>query len=291
MNTSFRTALLGLLLTVPALAFGATPINETRPLASTGTLSVSNTAGSIVVRGWDRNEVAITGELDGDSAKLEISGDSKALSVAVRAPGRSRGSVDEARLELRVPARAQLRLDAVSADISVAGTSGPISTKSVSGDVQLDVGSGEIEASTVSGDLIVKAPAFKTALNSVSGDLRASGLRGTLKAETVSGEMEVRGGSFREVSLQSVSGDVDLDLSLEDTATLSAETLSGDIVLRLPKAPNAQLSMKTFSGSLRNGFNAERAERGTRKVSATLGGGRGTIDLHTFSGDIRVDRR
>src|SRR3546814_18502876 len=68
------------------------------------------------------------------------------------------GHVDETELQLRVPARAQLSLDAVSAAISVTDTSGSIDAKSVSGDVQLVVGSGEIKASPVSGDLSVKAP-------------------------------------------------------------------------------------------------------------------------------------
>src|SRR3546814_6639973 len=83
-------------------------------------------------------------------------------------PNRMHGHVDETELQLRVPARAQLSLDAVSADISVTDTSGSIVAKSVSGDVQTVVGSGEIKASTVSGDLSVKAPAYKTRLNSVS---------------------------------------------------------------------------------------------------------------------------
>ncbi|WP_020650891.1 DUF4097 family beta strand repeat-containing protein [Solimonas variicoloris] len=282
----------GLLLAAgPALARDGSPINETRALAADGQISVNNMAGTITVRGWDRNEVAISGTLGEDAEKLEIGGDAKNLSINVRYPGGTRGHVDQTYLELRVPARAGLRLDAVSADISVGSTSGPIAARSVSGDVQLNVGSGEVNASTVSGDLTVKAPSFKTTLNSVSGDLTASGVRGTLKAETVSGQLSIEGGAFRDVSLQSVSGDMSLDLSLEDAAKLSAETLSGDIDLRLPKTPSAQLTMKTFSGDLHNAFTGGDAGSDVRKVSTTLGGGRGSIDLHTFSGDIRIEPR
>ncbi|MGH8445141.1 MAG: DUF4097 family beta strand repeat-containing protein [Solimonas sp.] len=263
------------------------PINEIRTLAADGTISVNNMTGTISVKGWDRNEVSISGTLGDDVEKLDISGDAKTLSISVRHPSRLRGNVSETHLELRVPARAQLQLDAVSADISVAGTSGAITAKSVSGDVELNVGSGEINASTVSGDLRVRAPSFKTTLNSVSGDLFATGVRGSLKAETVSGELSIEGGSFRDISAQSVSGDMNLDISLEDTAKLTAETLSGDIELHLPKLPNAQLSMKTFSGELHNGFTGS-DDGEIRKVSTTLGAGRGTIDLHTFSGDIVI---
>jgi DUF4097 and DUF4098 domain-containing protein YvlB len=247
------------------------PINEIRTLAADGTINVNNMTGTISVKGWDRNEVSISGTLGDDVEKLDISGDAKTLSISVRHPSRLRGNVSETHLELRVPARAQLQLDAVSADISV----------------ELNVGSGEINASTVSGDLRVRAPSFKTTLNSVSGDLFATGVRGSLKAETVSGELSIEGGSFRDISAQSVSGDMNLDISLEDAAKLTAETLSGDIELHLPKMPNAQLSMKTFSGELHNGFTGG-DDGEIRKVSTTLGAGRGTIDLHTFSGDIVI---
>lgn len=267
-----------------------TPINETRPLAADGKLTINNLAGNIEVRGWDRNEVAISGTLGEDVEKLDISGDAKQLSIVVRYPSRMHGHVDDTELQLRVPARAQLALDAVSADIRVRDTSGRIDAKSVSGDVELIVGSGEINASTVSGDLKVQAPAYKTSLNSVSGDLTAVGLRGTLSADTVSGNLSLVGGTFKLLKLQSVSGDLDLKLGLDGEGSLNAETLSGDIALRLPRTPDAKLTMKTFSGDLHNGFASGDNENDdeVRNLTASLGTGAGHIDLHTFSGDIEV---
>src|SRR3546814_7586765 len=187
-------------------------------------------------------------------------------------PNRMHGHVDETELQLRVPARAQLSLDAVSADISVTDTSGSIDAKSVGGDVQLVVGSGEIKASTVSGDLSVKAPAYKTSLNSVSGDLTAIGVRGAITADTVSGDLSLDGGAFKTLKLKSVSGDLQLKLGLEDGGTLSAETLSGNIGLRLAKATDAKLTMKTFSGDLHNGLASMRdGDEETHNLSTTLG--------------------
>jgi DUF4097 and DUF4098 domain-containing protein YvlB len=265
-----------------------TAIHETRALAASGKLSVNNIAGTIVVRGWDRNEVAISGTLGEDVEKLDISGDAGHLSVVVRYPSRTHGNVDDTQLELRVPARAQLSIDAVSADVQVSDSSGDIDAKSVSGDVRLDVGSGRIKASTVSGDLSVRAPSYQTTLNSVSGDLTASGVRGSLSADTVSGDLSLDGGRFTTLKLQSVSGDLNLQLDLDDGGTLNAETLSGDIELRLPKMPDAKLTMKTFSGELRNGFAGTGGNDEVHTLTTTLGSGKGEIDLHSFSGDIDV---
>src|SRR3546814_15338489 len=95
-------------------------------------------------------------------------------------PNRMHGHVDETELQLRVPARAQLSPDAVSADISVTDTSGSIDAKSVSGDVQLVVGSGEVKASTVRGAWGVQAPAYQPRLTHERVTVR-SGKRGSVR--------------------------------------------------------------------------------------------------------------
>lgn len=278
-----------LLLMLPPMAARAAAeqaVQETRPLAADGHLHVENPAGSIRITAWDRNEVAVAGTLGANVEKLEIGGDARELSIVVRYPAKLRGGLADSELQLRVPRSARLSVDAVSAEVQIAGVSGALQVQSVSGDLNLDVASGSIDASTVSGDLQLRAPAASAKLNSVSGDVKASGLRGTLKADTVSGELQVDGGPFRQLSLQSVSGDLNLSVSLEDAGHLQAETLSGDIQLQLPASVNAQLDLKTFSGELHNGFAGNAAEG--RKQSAKLGAGRGSIDLHSFSGDIRV---
>lgn len=284
---TYRPAAL-LLLVASAASWAGTPINERRPLEADGRVEVKNLAGVIEVKAWDRKEVALSGSLGAQVEKLEISGDARRLSIEVRYPRRLRGNVEDTQLLLQVPAGAVLDLEAVSADIRVSGTRGAISAESVSGDVSLDVGSTSVEASTVSGNLKLRAPATRTTLSSVSGDLHASGGRGELRAETVSGDLEVSGGPFAQLALESVSGDLQLDVGLEDTAEVSAETLSGEIRLRLPATPDARVTMKTFSGELSlspgPGLGEDR-----RSHEHTYGRGRGRVQLNSFSGDIAVE--
>lgn len=285
------TAVLLLGSVTPVLAGEA--INERRPLNADATLSVKNLAGVIEVQAWARNEIQLSGWLGQDAEQLEISGDAKRLSIEARYPRKLRGSVEDTELRLQVPAGVTLQLEAVSADIRVSGVRGPIAASSVSGDVQMDVTSQHVTASTVSGNLKLRAPSAQTRLASISGDLEASGGVGTLSAETVSGELQISGGPYREVKIESVSGDLSLGLSLEEGATLSAETLSGDIEVRLPTLPNAKLTMKTFSGDLRNGFVAAPAAADAddkRHLEMPLGNGKGSIRLNSFSGDIQLDR-
>lgn len=278
-----------LALTAPAQA--SKPIDERRPLDADGRVSVNNLAGSIEVVAWDRNEVAITGELGEDVEELEISGSARSLTVHVRYPRKLRGSVEETLLRLQVPKSAALELEGVSADIRVSGTDGALSASSVSGDIDVRTKSDEITLNTVSGDVVVEAPASRAELQSVSGDVEARGLRGTVKVETVSGDLSIDGGPFRSVAAESVSGDLQLlALELETGAELRAESLSGQIAVRLSRQPDAEVSLKTFSGSLRSDFG--RAGNGdSRKLEQTLGSGKGRIELNSFSGDIYLGKR
>ncbi len=283
LKSLFALALLG---TATVAAAGGA-INERHPLNAGGQLSVKNLAGSIEVKAWDRNEVQLSGWLGEDVEKLEVSGDASRLSIEVRYPRKMRGGVEDTQLQLQVPVGVTLDLEAVSADVRVSGTRGPVKASSVSGDVSLDVGSARVEANSVSGNVKLRAPSTDTRLASVSGDLRADGTRGSLKAETVSGEVEISGGPFAQLGAESVSGDLVLGVNLDEGAALTAETLSGDIVLHLPKVPNARLVMKTFSGSLENRFGPA-VEDDRRSYDHALGAGKGSIKLNTFSGDIEV---
>lgn len=278
-------ALAGLAAGAPSLALAAgTPIDERRPLAADGRITIGNVAGLIEVQGWDRAEVVITGELGEGSKPLEISGNAASLQVQVRPED---DDVEETILRLKVPAGARVELDAVSADLVVQGVNGNVRAHSVSGDVNLGVGSAELEAQSVSGDLLVRAPSRQTRLHSVSGDIRVSGVRERLELETVSGDGHVSGSELTELRARSVSGDIAIEAAFKGAPKVDVESLSGNIRLQLPQEPDAALSLRTFSGTLESRWGG-RIDEDERRFEAKLGGGRGRIVLNSFSGDIEV---
>ncbi|MEQ1438706.1 DUF4097 family beta strand repeat-containing protein [Fontimonas sp. SYSU GA230001] len=276
-----------LLLAAPVWA--GTPIDEKRPLDADGRLSVSNLAGSIEVSGWDRNEVAIAGQLGSDVEKLDIDGDARSLVVRVRYPNKLKGGVEESTLRIQVPRGATLALDAVSADVRVSATRGALTVNSVSGDIDVRTEAETIALNSVSGDVVCEAPAREARLQTVSGDIRTRGLKGgSVTAETVSGDVQLAGGGLRSVAVKSVSGDVLLEAGLDAAGTLRAESLSGDIRVRLAQAPDAVVNLKTFSGELSGDYARPGSDR--RQAQATLGAGSGRIELNSFSGDLYLGK-
>ena len=268
-------------------------IDQIRSLKSNGKIYVNNVAGIIDIAVWDRNEVAIGGRLGSNQETLDINGDSNGLNVVVKLPKQSRSSHDTV-LELKVPSNARVELETVSADVVVNGVRGPVKVNTVSGDVQMALGSPDIAVQTVSGDLKLKAPAAKTTrINSVSGDLDLDGLSGTLSLETVSGNVDLaRGGRFTEMKLKSISGDMRLDLALDSAAQVSGQTLSGEITMIVPQSLSGAALLKSFSGDVECEGAQTVENHSTRKREYVWGDGRGArVELSSFSGDIRIERK
>jgi DUF4097 and DUF4098 domain-containing protein YvlB len=266
-------------------------INEHRPLNADGLVTVNNVSGSVAVSAWDRNEMQVTGELGADVDHLDISGDPSHLTVSVKLPKNSHitGDTD---LKLLVPAGARIDVETVSADVTVQGTRGAAKVNTVSGTVSLQLDAPEVAVQTVSGDLTLRAPSKSTRINSVSGDLHVAGPQDELAAETVSGNIDLEGGKFTTLRLKSISGDIRLDVSLADQGKVIGETLSGDITLNVPPATAGTAQLKSFSGDTECQGESKVMSQSDKKREYMWGDGNGArVELSSFSGDIRVERK
>lgn len=280
-------------------AGAATPVDQTRPLAADGQVSIDNVKGSIVVRTWDRPEVKITGSLGEGVTELRVEGDAQDLRIEVRYPEQrglfNWGSNDSgpSDLQVTVPTRAAVAVDSVSAEVDVSGVGGRrLSVDSVSGSVLVRSSrAGEASFDSVSGDLDLEVESADTRADTVSGDVTLRGrLSGEVSLETVSGDARLVAGPLAELSLSSVSGDADLRTALAPGGAIRADSVSGRLSLVLPKDASARLQVETFSGDITSPVGEVQTEEfgPGKRLSARLGGGNGEIRLESFSGDVRI---
>ncbi|RKN40460.1 DUF4097 family beta strand repeat-containing protein [Streptomyces hoynatensis] len=175
-----------------------------------------------------------------------------------------------------VPASVRLSVGVVRASAVLSRIAGPTDLRGVSGDATLVGLSGRVRADTVSGAVETQAVTGKLSFNSVSGRLTMLDHAG------------------ESVGVNTVSGDVVLDLA-EPAArpTLRLTTVSGDVALRLPAQADAKVSGATTSGPVSSAF-PELSVSGTwgaKSVGGTLGAGTGSILCHTVSGAFSLLRR
>ena len=290
-----RIASLSLLLAAALLAPAAlaqTAINETRPLDARGRVDISNLKGRIEVRGWERNEVQITGSLGKGVERLDVDGSGTQLSIEVRYPKRGWGSDNSGptQLVVMVPLRADLDIESVAADVHVTGVaSGELSISTVSGSVSAAAAPRKADVETVSGSANLTLNSDDVDVSTVSGGIVLRGrLGGEIDAETVSGRIEVivnEQQQVRDLSASTVSGRVDVRTGLAAGGEISMESVSGDLVLRLPKEVSAQVSGESFSGSLKaTGVTIEKGRGPGSSFSTRYGTGSGRVTVETFSG-------
>ncbi|NCT68201.1 MAG: DUF4097 domain-containing protein [Rhodanobacteraceae bacterium] len=290
--------LVPLLLLASATSFAGTPIEQTRAANPDARIDVTNVKGSVTVSGWDKPEVAISGTL-GDGAKgLLVEGDASHLTIKVQAPDKqgwfSWGAdtrMGATELDLKVPRAAAMKIEVVSADVTLDGVAGrTLDVASVSGKLRLDSGAKEVGIGSVSGNIELVGSAERARLETVSGDIRTRGLTGQVKFDTVSGDIDADNGAYREVAAGTVSGDISLRGTPAPGARVEVTTMSGDVRLYLPADIAARLRASTFSGRIRSDFGeVKRPEHGPgSSLDASLGNGDGQVRIETFSGDVEI---
>jgi DUF4097 and DUF4098 domain-containing protein YvlB len=297
-----------------------------RVAAGAGPVEISNTAGSVRVSAWDRDEVEVTGTLGRGAERLELGNEAGRTVVRVVLP--RWGSSDGSELEVRVPARKDVLVRTVSADAEVHGVSALVDVRTVSGEVRVDGSprevaassrsgsvtvnattarvkaesvSGEVsvrgevrervEAATVSGDLSVEARTPEAHVETVSGDVTVGALSGRAEVNTVSGDVHLAGQRL-QADVRSVSGDVTLEGDLDAQSATQINTHSGDVRLQLARGGGAELDFTSFSGDVEGDVpGGMRMTRSGNDRHFVIGRGGARVVVHTFSGDLSVAER
>jgi DUF4097 and DUF4098 domain-containing protein YvlB len=290
----YRRALSLIVFALPLAASAGDDSIERKVAAEpNGAVVISNVAGTIDVRGWDRNEVQVTGHLGRGVERVDVDSSNGRVVIKVVLPrGSSRDG--DADLEVSVPKGSNVEVSAVSADVSSRGVLGTQRLKSVSGEVTADISGNESEVSSVSGDVTVRGDgkAMGLRVKSVSGSLDLTNVAGRLELVTVSGDARVHMGDASEVRGRTTSGSLEVSGKLTRDGRVDVEGVSGDISLRLSAPGGLSLEIESFSGDI-EGCLATTVERvskygpGTRLNVRTVEAG-ARVRAKTLSGDIDI---
>ena len=277
------------LLSAPAMAAS---LDETRSIGKDATVSVSNVAGVIDISTWDRNEVHLSGSL-GNNQELEITENTSGIQIEVRHIDDS-DEYDETELLLVIPAGASIVADGVSADITIRDSRGAsISADSVSGDIDVQAESGRVDLSSVSGDVDFSGSSSRTSAEAVSGDVSLEGISGEVGVSTVSGDVELEAFDVSDGNFDTVSGTLDLAISVTDGSRVTVESMNGDVILLLPESQSGTFNAQSFSGDISTDFGEVKNESfGPGSHLKHVSGDSGTVfRVESFSGDIHIGHK
>lgn len=282
-------------------AIADTPIQLQQAAAPGVHVSINNVKGTVSVIGWDRDEVQVSGQLGEGARPLAITGNRRQLEVKVE-PQRGSGwfswrgdnTMAPSQLEVHVPRAASLDIHLISARLAVVGLDGgSIVVNTVSGKARIEARTPSLKVDSVSGGVSLSGHAERAELQTVSGDILAPDLGREVKLQTISGHIRVGGGPWQTLSLSTVSGAVQLNGKLANMGRIDVDSMSGDVRLQLPADTSAKVHASSFSGDLDSNFGTpEKATHGPGSTLETqLGNGRGSIHIETFSGDLQLSRK
>lgn len=154
-----------------------------------------------------------------------------------------------------------------------------VSVMTLSGDVDLtDIDCETLDIATSSGDISVDRLTVSDTLtlDAASGDmeLQDAAVKGELSMSTVSGEIEISRSSFSgDTRFSTTSGDMDIDAVI--SGNVSLDTTSGNIQMDLSGSPAHRTgSVSTVSGDM--------------DIQGTDPGAEALIDISTTSGDVTI---
>jgi len=283
-------------LCLPLAAWAGTPINKRTAADPAGLVEISNTAGSVVVTGWDRNEVEVTGELGDGTERLDFTKGDKVTRIKVVLPSRSH-NVDDTDLIVKVPVGSTLSVNTVSADLIAQGVRGLQRLQSVSGDVRTEASGEDIECRTVSGDVEITGSGKQglVSITTVSGDVRANRVAGEVNGSTVSGDFTLGMGETTRSRLRSTSGDLAVTGQLAPDARVDIESISGDVRLDLAGPVAAEFEVSSFNGEIRNCFGPKPVRTSEyapgREWRYREGAGTGRVRIKTLNGDVGICKK
>ena len=286
-----RRALLLFLLTtcLTSAAAAQRPINRRLPLAPDGAIRITNLAGIVRVHGWDRDSIAVTGEVGRGSKGFYMGGDRTAVKLGVDIPNDDAAAAEPTTMEVWVPRGSRVRMKSTRGSIVVDGVTGALDLGSTSGDIRVTGVPRELTVETMDGDIELEGAVVWLRARAAGGDITIRGGAEDLVAVSVSGALTVTGGPVRAARLETMTGNVAFEASIARGAVLDVGTHSGAVRVLLPKGSTPTVEATTVAAPIDNNLTPQRATiRGDGRELALSLGGDARLTVRSFKGAITL---
>jgi len=269
------------LLLVPTFAFSQPVKKEFRYAVGPGTnLTVVNLNGAVTVRGLPGRQILIAATIHSSKVVVDSSQQGNRVEVWSRFTEQTTPAERRVEYEVSVP---------LNTNVTVRAASGPIGIERLHSDVFLegdeaqihvqDVSNGHVHARSLSGAIVlVDVNGTDVEARSASGDIRLIRVSAsTVKVTSTRGNIYYDGefGLSGNYTLFNHSGNIEVALPETASVDLTARSQKGSVLNEVPMQPKQNTSIPPKAG---------------RTFVGTSHSGSSSVQLHTFSGTIRVKK-
>jgi DUF4097 and DUF4098 domain-containing protein YvlB len=271
---------------------GTQRTDQTLDVAKGTRLVLSNNAGEVTVRSWDRDQVRVEAS-HSERERVDI----QTADMTLRIRGRAiRGPANLIDYQVTVPRWMPVNLSGTYLESTIEGTTAEVTVETVHGNVRVVGGSGAIAVRSVEGTITVEKASGKVQATTVNEGIRLSNVSGDMAAETTNGDIVIENAQTTSLEAATVNGDVTFNGTMRDSGAYRLTTHGGDIRVGLGGAPNATVFVRTFQGDFIADFpiqlpEGQTARSGSKRFNFTLGSGSARIEVQSFNGDISLARK
>lgn len=258
----------------------ARPVDETRSAAHDGTVAIRTYAGTVAVTGWDRPEVKVTGTLDRDIVRLDLSSSDGQTTIETVPPDRNRITAKmrlSCDLKVMVPTGSSVRVSTLSANLTVRTIAGAVQCDTLGGRIDVAGAPGIIGLRTLNGSISVSGPARRLSFQAMggaragdkqdreAGSITIDGEVPEVMGTTLGGVVTIRGSVMKDYDISTLSGAITIDGALAKDGRLKVDAgLGGSIALTLPVGVEGKFTLDCPLSSVdMKGFNPKAKVRWT----------------------------
>jgi DUF4097 and DUF4098 domain-containing protein YvlB len=193
-------------------------------------------------------------------------------------------------LEVQMPGHGAVEVKAESGDVEILESKGSARISTRSGDVVLRGLEGPIEVTAESADVRVDdSNTSSLVVTNKTGDISLTRVVGNMNVRTATGDVTVRQSSGKVVSVESVSGQVHVDLDQPVSGSLNIRTVNGHALIAAPDGCDCRVSLSTLRGEVACSLDLEDEARAEQRITGRLGAGAGTLDVSAVTGNITLE--
>ena len=271
---------------------GSPKTDQTVDVTKGTRLVLTNNAGEVVVRSWDKDQVRIQAT---HSARESV--DAQTADMTLRVRTRSlRGPSGLVDYQITVPKWMAVNLSGTYLDSTIEGTTAEVTVETVHGNARVTGGSGSVSVKSIDGIITIDKASGRVQATTVNEGIRVTNVTGEITAETTNGDIVIDNAQSSNLEASTVNGDVTFNGSIKDNGVYRLTTHGGDIRLGLGGVANATVFVRTFQGDFAADFPIQLPEgqsmrSGSKRFNFTLGTGSARIEVQSFNGDIVLARK
>lgn len=294
-------------------AFAGEKVDKSLPASGISAVSIENVRGKIDIVGTNGSDISVKGELDDEVERFIFEPSGNLMKIHVELPRSIHNEWHDkgTHLTIHLPQKMQVSFQGVSTDFTVNNITKAVEGRSVSGDiiardlstkVELESVSGDIKTqnlsgkvglATVSGSIEDKNSQGQLSMKAVSGDIETVSTASEVMFSVVSGELEFKLDKIDDLSIKSVSGDVEGKAHLNPEGRIKIAGVSSDIDLQLQKDVQARFKLGTSAGGkIVNTLSSDRPKKDkygpSSKLKFSTGNGSAAVKASLVSGEIKI---